>query len=305
MRATLIVNPHATAATKRRRDLLIRALAGSMSLTEEHTAHRGHATEIAARAAASGAELIVVHGGDGTVNEVVNGLMTLPRTAPGPLLAVVPGGSTNVFARAVGIDPDPTEAASQILEGLAEGRTRTVSLGRVDHRYFTFNAGLGLDAEVVRAVEQHRARGRKISNNLHIRRAVREFFRADRKHPRLTVTVDGHQIQDVHLALISNVDPWTYAGRRPVRTNPTLPADRGLGLFALTSLRTVTVARMLWQITRARANPHAAALVRVDEASEIEVRATQPLALQVDGDYLGQRDLVHFTTVPDALRIVI
>src|SRR5699024_1572173 len=116
--------------------------------------------------------LVVVHGGDGTVNEVVNGLLTHGVRPAMPMLAVVPGGSTNVFARAIGIDPDPTDATEQILQGLASGRTRIVSLGQAGERYFTFNAGLGLDAEVVHAVEEHRAAGRPISNSLHIRRAI-------------------------------------------------------------------------------------------------------------------------------------
>ncbi|MBN9608609.1 MAG: diacylglycerol kinase [Actinobacteria bacterium 69-20] len=305
MRALLIVNPHATATTERRRDLLSRALAGSMKLHIAHTEHRGHATELAAAALTDGTRLVVVHGGDGTVNEVVNGLLSRGVTAKGPLLAVVPGGSTNVFARAVGIDPDPTAATEQILEGLARGRTRVVSLGLADDRYFTFNAGLGLDAEVVKAVEEHRAGGRSISNSLHIRRAISTFFATDRAHPRLTVTADGAVIDHVHVALVSNVDPWTYAGRRPVRTNPGLPADRGLGLLAMRSLHTATVLRVLWQLVMRGGGPASKHLVRVDDAVEIAVRADAPVALQVDGDYLGDRTSVTFTSVPRALRVVV
>lgn len=305
MRALLIVNPHATATTERRRDLLSRALAGSMELTIAHTERRGHATELAAAAAADGTRLVVVHGGDGTINEVVNGLLAGGVNPAGPLLAVVPGGSTNVFARAVGIDPDPTAATEQILEGLQRGRTRLVSLGLADHRYFTFTAGLGLDAEVVRAVEEHRARGRAISNSLHIRWAVRTFFGSDRRHPRLTVTVDGQLHEGVHVALISNVDPWTYAGRWAVRTNPGLPADRGLGLLALTSLRTGTVLRVLRQLLAGRGGPRSRSLLRVDDATEIVVRAAAPIAFQMDGDYLGDRAEVTFRAVPRALRVII
>ena len=305
MRALLIVNPHATATTERRRDLLSRALAGSMKLHIAHTEHRGHATELAAAALADGTRLVVVHGGDGTVNEVVNGLLSKGVTAKGPLLAVVPGGSTNVFARAVGIDPDPTAATEQILEGLARGRTRVVSLGLADDRYFTFNAGLGLDAEVVRAVEEHRGTGRSISNSLHSRRAIRGFFASDRRHPRLTVTADGTVTEGIYLALVSNVDPWTYAGNRPVRTNPGLPADRGLGLLALRSMRLLTVLRIARQLVSAGSGPSSRALLRIDGTNEITVTATSPVALQADGDYLGERTEVAFRSVPAALRVVV
>jgi diacylglycerol kinase family enzyme len=308
MRALLIVNPHATATTERRRDLITRALAGSLTLTVEHTDCRGHATDLAAAAREDGTRLVVVHGGDGTVNEVVNGLLADAdegSAARIPLLAVVPGGSTNVFARAVGIDRDPTTATEQLLDGLARGRTREVSAGLADDRFFTFNAGLGLDAQVVRAVERLREQGRTISNGLHIRQAVRAFFAADRRQPRLAVTVDGHELGAVHLALVSNVDPWTYAGRRGVHTNPGLAADRDLGLLALRSLRTLTVLRIVRQLLMRGGGPASRSIVRVDRAGEIVVRASEPIALQVDGDYVGDRRQVRFTAAPAALRVVV
>lgn len=305
MRALLIVNPHATATTERRRDLLAHALAGEVSLRVEHTTARGHAAELAAAALTDRTRLVVVHGGDGTVNEAVNGLLSRGVRPAMPMLAVVPGGSTNVFARALGIDPDPTVATEQILEALAAGRSRIVSLGRADERYFTFNAGLGLDAEVVRAVEQHRDTGRPISNSLHVRRAVRGFFAGDRRHPRLTVTADGETTAGLYLALISNVDPWTYAGNRPIRTNPGLPTDRGLGLLALRSMRLTTVLRIVRQMVGGGRGPRSRAVLRIDGTDRITVTASNPVGLQVDGDYLGERTAVEFTSVPGALRVVV
>jgi diacylglycerol kinase family enzyme len=134
MRALLIVNPHATSTNERRRDLLAHALAGEMSLQVARTESRGHAMRLAAAAADSGVDVVVVHGGDGTVNEVVNGLMYRGVRLDTPLLAVVPGGSTNVFARALGVDPEPTVAPEPILEALAHNRSLTVSQGRAHDR---------------------------------------------------------------------------------------------------------------------------------------------------------------------------
>lgn len=310
MRALLILNPHATATTERRRELLTRALAGSLTLTIAHTEYRGHATELAAAARNDGTRLVVVYGGDGTVNEVVNGLLAEggaggsahPDT---PLLAVVPGGATNVFARAIGIDRDPTIATEQILDGLARGSTRVVSVGLADDRYFTFNSGLGLDAEVVKAIDQYRAQGRPISNSLHIRRAIRAFFTSDRKDPQLTVTVDGRDLGAAHVALVSNVDPWAYAGRRGLHTNPGLRADRDLGILALRSMRTVTTLRILRQLLASRRGPVSKMIMREDQVQEIVVTAIRPIALQVDGDYIGERLRVRFTSVPSALRVVV
>ena len=313
MRALLIVNPHATSTTTRRRDLLMHALASEVSLSVQHTGGRGHAAELAA-AAVGVADLIVVHGGDGTVNEVVNGIMHRAAPGQGPQLAVVPGGSTNVFARAVGIEADPTGATEQILEALDTHRDpRIVSLGRADDRYFTFNAGLGLDAEVVESVEQVRATGKAISNSLHVRKTISQYLRARRRTGTLHVQLpDEDEISGVHLAFVSNVDPWTYWEKRPVRTNPGTGPATGLGLFALQSLRAVTVAKVARQLLVDRPDepgapsrgPVSKHLVRRDDVDRVVVRSDRPIGLQVDGDYLGMRSGVTFTSVPAALQVL-
>ena len=305
MRALLIVNPHATSTTQRRRDLLAHALAGELSLKVARTESRGHAAHLAAAAADSGVDVVVVHGGDGTVNEVANGLMYRGVRPDVPMLAVVPGGSTNVFARAMGIDPDPTEATEQILEALASRRVRTVSLGRADDRYFTFNAGLGLDAETVRAVEKRRAKGSTISNAMHVRDAVMQYFRAHRRPPRLSLELpDRKRIDDAHLVFVSNVDPWTYLGNRPIRTNPGTSPTGGLGIFALTSMSVAGGLRALTAITTGRTTG-GRHVIRADDVAWATVRCREPVAFQVDGDYLGERSEVEFTSVPRALRLVV
>ena len=315
MRAMLIVNPHATSTTPGRRDLIAHALASEVRLSVEHTAGRDHAVELAAKAVEQGVELVVVHGGDGTVNEAVNGMMSRSGGASTPMLGIVPGGSTNVFARAVGIDPDPTAAAEQLLDALATRQApRTVSLGRVDGRYFTVNAGLGLDADVVEAVEQVRATGRPISNSLHVRQAVRAVLAADRRHPRLTVRLDdGDEIPGLHLIFVSNLDPWTYLSARPVRTNPGTSAGSGLGVFALRTLRITTVLRLAGQLlrrpggtadARPARGPHSPRLVRSDDVGLVTCRSRDPIGLQVDGDYLGPRTAVVFSSVAGALQVV-
>ncbi len=306
MRALLIVNPHATATTARRRDLLAHALASQVKLRIAHTNRRGHAADLAARAASDGFELVVVHGGDGTVNETVNGLMAGRQGSQMPLLAVVPGGSTNVFARAIGLDADPTQATEQILEALACKHYRRVSLGKADDRYFTFNAGLGLDATVVEAVEQQRAAGKTISNSMHVREVVKLFFMADRSHPKLTLELPGRApIEGVHLVFVSNVDPWTYVGKRPVRTNPDTTPEGGLGVFATQSLSAATIGRVVMQLLRTAGDPHGSKILRLDDVPSLIVRSSEPLGFQADGDYLGKRTKVVFTSVPDALRVVV
>ena len=307
MRALLIVTPHATSTNERRRDLLAHALAGELSLRVAHTENRGHAAHLAAAAADSGVDLIVVHGGDGTVNEVVNGLMYRGVRPDSPLLAVVPGGSTNVFARALGIDADPTLATEQILEALTAHRIRVVSLGRADDRYFTFNAGLGLDAEAVHHVEKRRRGGSPISNFLHFRMTVSGYFRSDRKHPRMTVELPGRDpIEGAYLAFVSNVDPWTYFGKRPVRTNPGTAPWGGLGVFTMTKLGVPTALRASAEILRGHPPSNSSkSIIRAQDEAWVTVRCKEPVDLQVDGDYLGTRSEVEFVSVPNALRLVL
>ena len=306
MRALLIVNPHATSTTPRRLDLLTHALAGEVQLTVAHTTGRGHAIELAAKAAADGLGLVVVHAGDGTVNEAVNGILSLGVRDGAPMLAVVPGGSTNVFARALGVDKDPTEATEQILEALQARRFRRVSLGMADDRYFTFNAGLGLDAAVVAEVEKKRAEGKTISNAMHMRETLKLYLRADRKVGTLTVELPGQPPVDAcHLAFVSNVDPWTYFGNRAIRPNPGTTTAGGLGVFAARSLHPVAVSRVALQLFRKNGNPHGKHLVRVDDVPNVTVRSETPVGFQLDGDYLGERKAVNFRSVPDALRVAL
>ncbi len=198
MRALLVVNPIATATTQRIRDVLVSALAADLSVDVVMTKGRGHAAELAERAADNGLDLVVALGGDGTVNEIANGLLR-SGPAPGvPALAVVPGGSTNVFARALGYSASPVEATGELLEALRDGRSRRIGLGHAtftssaglsQSRWFTFCAGFGLDAAVVEQVERKRVHGRRNTPGLYLRSALGRFIRnTGRRCPPISVT---------------------------------------------------------------------------------------------------------------------
>ena len=307
MTALLVVNPASTTASPRTREVLLAALEGELKLEIVETTHRSHATELGRQARRDGLELVIALGGDGTVNEVVNGLMYRGVRPDSPLLAVVPGGSTNVFARALGVDADPTVATEQILEALAAHRVTVVSLGRADDRYFTFNAGLGLDAEAVHAVEKRRHTGSPISNFMHFRMTVGGYFKSDRKHPRMTVELPGRDpIEGAYLAFVSNVDPWTYFGQRPVRTNPGTSPTGGLGVFTMTKVSAPTALRASAEILRAKAAAKSSkSIIRAPDVDWVTVRCKEPVDLQADGDYLGTRSEVEFVSVPHALRLVL
>src|SRR2546430_4566610 len=222
MRALLVVNHKATTTSGRVRDVLVQALRSQVDLRVVHTERRGHAAALAEQAAADGLDVVVALGGDGTVNEVVNGLLTHGVRPDGPALAVVPGGSTNVFARSLGLPKDWVEATGVLLEALRLRRYRTIGLGRADDRYFTFCAGVGLDAEVVRRVERARLRGHTSTPLLYLRQTVTEYLLGtDHREAPITVERGGEAAESgLSNAIIQNSSPWTYIGDRPVDACP-------------------------------------------------------------------------------------
>jgi len=306
MRALLVVNPKATATTARARDVLAHALASETKLDVVHTDARGHATELARQAALDGLDLVVALGGDGTVNEVVNGLLADGPGPSVPALAVVPGGSTNVFARALGLPESPIEATGDLLEALRIDRRRTLGLALADDRWFTFCAGLGLDATVVRRTDTKRAKGRKASPSLFVTEGLTEFFTgARRKHPPLTLTREGAEPEPLGLALICNTAPWTYLGRRPVLPCPAASFDTGLDVFGLRKLGTVTTLRYLRQILSESPRLRGRQVLSLHDVGELTVSAGEPLPFQLDGDDLGERTSVTFRAVPAALDVIV
>jgi diacylglycerol kinase family enzyme len=310
VRAVLIVNPNATSTTPAGRDLLAHALESRVKLTVTHTDHRGHAVEIASDAAREGVDVVIVHGGDGTVNEVVNGILgQTGATGAAPAVAVVPGGSANVFARALGINPDPIEATNQLVDLLSDYRRRKswrrIGLMDCGERWCVFTAGMGVDGDVVAAVEAQRDKGRNVTASRYIRVAVREMLANARREPALTLHLpDREPVSGVHFAFVSNSSPWTYANTRPVWTNPTTTFETGLGLFATTSMNVWANLGLVRRMLSKSPDIKARHLIRDDDLRWLRVTSDTPVACQIDGDFLGPREAMTFTAVPDALGVV-
>lgn len=302
MRGLLIVNRNATSMTATVTDLAVRTLAGVLDLDVERTRYRGHAREMAA---ATTADLVIVHGGDGSINEVVNGVMGL--TDGRPLIGVIPGGGANVLARALGLPLDAAAAIRQIREAVEAGRHHTIGLGLADDRYFTFSAGLGWDAEVVREVDRLRAQGRRESVSLFLRTMVHQYYAGtDRRRPALTVERDGEPpVSGLFMTIVTNRSPWTYLGNRPLLPVPNPDFNSGLDLLALQRLRLTTVLNAVGQMLYVRSRPpRGRDLVSVLGSESLTLRSARPIALQADGEYLGETEAVKFQFVPHALRIV-
>lgn len=283
-------------------DLVVRSLAGLVDLDVERTKYRGHARDLAA---AADAELVIVLGGDGSINEVVNGIMS--RAGDKPLLAVIPGGGGNVLAQALGLPADAAAAIRQVRDHLAAGRYRRIGLGLAGDRYFTFSAGLGMDAEVVGEVERLRAEGRRESASLFLRSMLRRYYRGtDRRRPALTVERDGQPpIGGVFMTIVTNRSPWTYLRGRALLPVPHPDFNSGLDVLALRRLRLTTICYLVGQMLLVRRRPtRGRYLVAVHGAESVTLRSARPIAFQVDGEYLGETQAVKFQFVPHALRVV-
>ncbi|MGA4851238.1 diacylglycerol/lipid kinase family protein [Streptomyces sp. G5(2025)] len=322
MRALLVVNPAATTTSARTRDVLVHALASEMKLEAVTTEYRGHARDLGRQAAESkDIELVVALGGDGTVNEVVNGLLHHgPDPDRLPRLAVVPGGSTNVFARALGLPNDAVEATGALLDALREGSERTVGLGiaagtpgtedeAVPSRWFTFCAGLGFDGGVVGRVEQQRELGRRSTHALYVRQVLRQFLdEPHRRHGMITVERPGEDpVTDLVMSIVCNTSPYSYLGNRPLYASPRASFDTGLDVLGLKKLSTAAVARYGTQLLMStpERGPHGKHAVTLHDLTDFTLHSKVPLPLQMDGDHLGLRTSVTFTGVRRALRVIV
>ena len=288
MARVLIVNPFASGVTERR---LASVQAALPSGTETVlTQARGDATGIATEWS-SRAEAIYVFSGDGTYNEVINGLRAdIP-------VGFVPGGGTSVLPRALGLPRDPTRAATRI----AAGTPRRISLGRINGRMFAFNAGIGFDAELVRRVDAkgRRADGKRPGDIAFswtvVRALVDHRFRYDQ-----TLEIEG--LGRAAFALIANCSPYTYAGAVGLRFVPGASFEGGLDVVAPIQVRPRAVPRLATQALRGR--PGSDDVLLGHDLDRIVIRCDVPLPVQVDGEDIGDTQEAEIVAVRDALTVL-
>ncbi len=312
-RGLLIANPHATSTTAQVRDVITRALDRAMDLEVVTTTHRGHAESLAAEA--RDLDVLITLGGDGTINEVVNGLLESGRDDL-PMLAAIPGGSANVMARALGFPNDAVEATGMILESLRGDSHHTIGLanarfadeaGAGRSHWFTINAGLGLDARVIAAMESQREDGHAATPLRYIRTAVGEYLRdTERTAPALTLHRPGAQpVQGLAMVIVQNTAPWTFFGPMAINPCPRASFDLGLDVFAPHSLGVPSTVRFGLRMLRgSRAGGVEGRLTLLHDVPEVRITATTPTDLQLDGDGMGRVSDITFRAVPNALRIV-
>jgi diacylglycerol kinase family enzyme len=303
MKVLLIVNSSASSVTARGKVVIQKALSADHEVAVAETSRRGHATRLALDAAGNGTEVVVVLGGDGTLNEAANGLAG-SRTA----LAALPGGSTNVFARTIGLPNDPIEATGDLLAALAAGSVRRVGLGSVNGRYFLFHVGMGFDAAVVEQVEKRSQLKRYAGHPLFVYSGFATWFRHfDRSRPRFAVHhEDGTVIDDAYLAICLNTNPYTYLGNIPLDLAPEATLDRGL---AMVTIRTMAFARMMRIIGSALVSGKHLRSSRWSDhrtdLSSVVVEGYGPFPYQVDGDHLGDAERLEIRHEPEVLDLVL
>jgi diacylglycerol kinase family enzyme len=299
----IIVNPYATTVSDRLRHLVVYALQGRFEVDAVDTEARGHATELCREAAHEGYDVVVAFGGDGTVNEAANGLLGSPTP-----LCCLPGGSANVFAKMLGIPGDVVDATEHLLAMADDWRPRTVDLGVVNGRCFTFASGLGLDASVVERVDANPKMKARFGPYFFTWVAIGTFLRRYLlRPPRLEVQAAGERFAGV-TAIVQNGSPFTYFQDRPIELLDGATLDSGaLAGGVLHSATLLSMPFIAWRAfsPRARVSGHRH-ITGLSDLSELVVRSAgeHPLPLQVDGDYLGEVTEARYSVMPRALNVV-
>ena len=296
--AVLIVNPNAGRVARTERDEVIAALRARFDIDAYSTTARDTGISLAAQAVESGAELVIAYGGDGHVNEVANGL-----ASSGTRLGIVPGGTMDVFARSLGIPLDPHAAIKRLWEG-RDSAARSVPLGLMDDRYFTFSAGCGFDAEAAERVERYVPAKRHFGQLFFYWSAFRVLAGTYRhRAPSMTMKGEFGEV-DVSMAIASNAGPYAYIGQRPVEIAPDVSLDGGIDVFALRSMRIEALPVYAWRCLVSGDLVHHRDAFYESDLDWFEIRAENAFSRHVDGEPLTPARSARFSVARNALKVI-
>lgn len=308
-RMLVIVNPHATTVSKRLKNLVIYALQGRYEVEAIDTEAPQHAIEIGRQARAGHYDVVVAFGGDGTLNEVANGLAETEIP-----LAILPGGNTNVVCRTLGIPNDVIDATEHLLALADDFRPRPIDLGMIDDRYFVFSAGAGIDATVVERVDSNPRLKSRLGPWYYSWAGISGYYRRYLRNAlRMRVKVEGQTVEGI-TTLVQNSDPFTYFSNRPVRVCPDIGIDDGklaMAVLERAAQRDVAtlVPRLLSSPKGVVGHPKVSCFPSIAEATITSISTSPdgeplPLPMQVDGDYIGRRVSARIRVAPGALTIL-
>lgn len=300
MRILLVVNSFATSVTPRNTVQVHQYLARHHDVQVVETSERGHATRFAVDAAARGLDAVIAFGGDGTLNEVATGL-----AGSAVALGVLPGGSTNVFARSLGLANDPLVAVTQLSAGLASGLVAPIGLGEANGRFFTFHAGIGYDAEVVRQVERTFSFKRLVGQPLFVYSALKSWFvDYDRKFPHFTVEIDSRKIPNGFFAVVLNTNPYTYVGKRAVELSRAASLEKPLVAVVFRRLSTPLMVSTIVSALRKGGVSARRGVEIIENVSQVTFDFPAPFGYQLDGDYIDETTTLTIRHRPESLRLI-
>ena len=321
MRILLVVNSFASSVTARNTVIVHRALSRHHDVQIVETNRRGHATRFAQDAAHREVDLVISFGGDGTLNEVASGVAGSQTS-----LGVLPGGSTNVFARTIGLPNDPIAAVNMLVSGLEDPQAniRPIGLGRVNGRFFCFHTGVGYDAAVVRNVETRASLKRWAGHPLFIYAALQTWLnKYDRHHPHFTVAADAaiggpgsisgsdvntydpqRFVDDGYFTVILNTNPYSFLGNRALDLSPAAGLDKPLVAVTFRTMSAIAIIRTLAGALKGGGVTPSEHVACFNDVHELIIENATPFPYQVDGDYLGESTRLHFRHVPEAVRLL-
>ena len=299
----IIVNPYATTVSDRLKNLVVYALQGRFEVEAVSTQAQNHATEIGREAIDGGYDIVVAFGGDGTLNEVVNGLhgTDIP-------VSVLPGGSTNVVARSLGIPNDVVDATEHLLSCADDFEPRPIDLGIANGRRFVFSCGAGLDATAATQVDSHPRMKQRLGPWYYTWAAVRGFYGQYLRDPvRMRVATPNGEAEGV-TAIAQNTDPFTYFRGRPIRISKRIRINDGtISLAVLHRARQRDVPFGKGDTVGGHRHVDvfdAITEARIESGSKDETGAWRKFPVQLDGDPIGLHGKLDLAVEPSSIRIV-
>jgi diacylglycerol kinase family enzyme len=300
-RALLIANPVARTVSPATLAVIEKALAADLKLDVLETLERGHATEVAREAVEGGeVELVIVFSGDGTINEVVNGL-----AGTDVALGVLPGGATNILVRALGLPLEPVEATGRLIDQALAGSTRPLGLGRADGRFFAINCGAGLDAAAMERLDAEFPATKRAYERAALSSVLRELFgHYAGRRPDLSVNVDGAELPPAVSVMIGRTDPYTYYKDHRLHLTPLASLDHRLDVCSIRRFRRLRMPAMAWRVFRGGGHVTSPDVDYEPDVSRVVVTSDEPFPVQVDGDVIGPRTSLEVEWMPEALRVL-
>jgi diacylglycerol kinase family enzyme len=226
-------------------------------------------------------------------------------------VGVLPAGGTSVLPRVLGLPRDLDEAVARLCDALAEGSERTISLGKLGDRCFTFSAGVGVDAEIVKRIDERGRGGDSADESSRpgdlwfVREAIGVLLDGEYAEPLIHVDVPGHP--EVHAAtlFIANCSPWSFAGPVPLDVAPDASFDGGFDLVAIESIEPRSAPGRLASLLRRKDDDEDDGVQRLHDLERATVRCDRPLPVQVDGELIGELDAFDLSVVRDAARLLV